>query len=115
MDMLDWFSSFINRKKKNNKSISLRKVLDSLESGDLVQIRLQENFCAHAKSQPLMRFTEKELDLQVIRGIVFHSNFRSDICCYVVEIQSVVNENNTTKTKLTSVLEDEIVKIIKYI
>lgn len=112
--MLNWFSKFFKKNSKK-KPLSLRKRLETLQVGDLIQIKLESNFCGHAKTQPLLRFSNDELEKQLIRGIVSNGIFRPDVGCFVLEVlTTTIDSFGVAKGKSISVLEDEIENFIKY-
>ena len=111
--MANWLTRLFSRNNKQ-KPLSLCKKLAALKAGDLVQVKLGADFSAYAKTQPLMRFTEAELDSRLIRGIVFFSNIRPDIGCYVLEIQTISTEYGDVRSKSVAILEDELEDVTKY-
>ena len=102
-------------KKNKPKPLSLKNKLEQLKIGNLVEVKLESNFCGYAKTQPLMRFSMEELDKQKIKGVVSNVMFRSDVGCFILEILTItVDYTGATKGKSISILQDEIEDFIKY-
>jgi hypothetical protein len=104
--MLKWLF-----KNKIKKILTLDQI-KTLKIGDLIQIKLKTNFCDHAKKQPLIRFTEKELNTHIIKGIVSMCDYKKEFSCWMLGVITISEDSNNKKiTKYTPIFLDEIDEI----
>ena len=95
--------------KTPKKQERLHAKLKSLETGDYVIVDLEPNFCSFSLTQPMTRFTEKNLKDKKIKGLVIRCAKKYEFGFYVLEIVTVFKDVDMTIYKnILEITEDEI-------